>query len=469
MKKYSILLFIILYSTIYSQLDNNKNENYLSGVNLISVTIGGNFVVTGTFPASSTERVDQFVTRMFNQGKEKLYATAINSVLMLQISDQLIKYSFRNIKLKRVDGKELIIDIEKFRLNGDFVNNPYLKNDDVLIFPATDLVRNFFTVSGAVNNPRKFHFVDGDKLKDAIEFAGGINKAYEKITKAEINRLSYDGRDQKVETVDINSDFELQRGDRIVVVSNETMKKEFSVTVVGEVNSPGPVPITKDRTSLLEVINKVGGFTNAASLKYAKLYTGTSVNSFNVRNDQLNPILDLTNNIVMMEELRMLNMSNLVLEDTAFFKNENQLRVLMEGSTIDFTKLSDPNSEASKYLVKDRDLIIIPARNNSVYVFGQVLSSGHIPYLSGQDYQYYIEKAGGFSDLAEKNAVMVIKGVNRNWIEAEKNVKIEEGDFIYIPKRPVRSFNSYVGQVGLYLGIVGSAATIILLLLQFKK
>src|ERR1035437_4613277 len=309
MKKYPLLLFIFLCTTINAQSDNNKNENYLSGVNLISVTIGGKFIVTGTFPASPNERVDQFVTRMFNQGKEKLLAPASNtSYLLAQIKKELEEYSFRNIKLKRVDGKEIILDLEKFRLNGDFVNNPYLKNDDVLIFPATDLVRNFFTVSGAVNNPRKFHFVDGDKLKDAIEFAGGINKAYEKVTKAEINRLSYDGRDQKVETVDINSDFELQRGDRIVVVSNETMKKEFSVTVVGEVNSPGPVPITKDRTSLLEVINKVGGFTNAASLKYAKLYTGTSVNSFNVRNDQLNPILDLTNNIVMMEELRMLNM-----------------------------------------------------------------------------------------------------------------------------------------------------------------
>jgi protein involved in polysaccharide export with SLBB domain len=469
MKKYSILLFIIFCSVLFAQYDNNKNENYLSGANLISVTIGGNFVVTGTFPASSTERVDQFVTRLFNQGKEKLLATAINSSLRSQIYDQLTNYSFRNIKLKRSDGKELILDLEKFRLNGDFANNPYLKNDDVLIFSPTDLVRNFFTVSGAVNIPGKFHFVDGDKLKDAIEFAGGINKAYEKVTKAEINRLSYDGRDQKVEIVKINSDFELQRGDRIVVVSNETMKREFSVTVIGEVNSPGVVPITKDKTSLLEVINKAGGFTNAASLKYARLYTGNSVNSFNIRNYQLNPILDLTNNITNMEELRMLNMSNLVSEDTAFFKTENQLRVLLEGSTIDFTKLMDQNSEASKYLVKDRDLIIIPAQDNSVYVFGQVLSSGHIPYQPGQNYKYYIEKAGGLGDLAEKTDVMVIKGVNRNWIEAEKNEKIEEGDYIYVPKRPVRSFNSYVGQVGLYLGIVGSAATIILLLLQFKK
>ena len=41
-------------------------------------------------------------------------------------------------------------------LNGDFTNNPYLKNDDVIIFPQPDLEHNSFTVSGAVNNPGKF-------------------------------------------------------------------------------------------------------------------------------------------------------------------------------------------------------------------------------------------------------------------------------------------------------------------------
>jgi protein involved in polysaccharide export with SLBB domain len=467
MKKYSILLFIIFYSAIFAQLDNNKNENYLNGANLISVTIGGKFIVTGSFPASSTERVDQFVTRLFNQGKEKLLATATNSSWLLpQIQRELADYSFRNIKLKRFDGKEIILDLEKFRLNGDFVNNPYLKNDDILIFHPADLERNFFSVNGAVNNPGKFHFVDGDKLKDAIEFAGGINKAYENVTIADINRLSYDGRVQKVDSVDINSDYSLQRGDRIVVVADETMKKDFSILIVGEVNSPGVIPITKDKTSLREAINKAGGLTKAASLKQAKLYTGNSIYSkgYPSRSD-----LDLNNNIVKIELLMMSRMSNIVPEDTAYFNAEDQLRVLMESSTLDFTKLNDPNSEVSKYLVKDNDILIIPSHDSSVYVYGQVLSPGHVAYLPGKDYQYYIEKAKGYGDFAEKNDVMIIKGVTRNWIEADKSITIEEGDYIYIPRKTMRSFNSYASTIGTYLGIVGSAATIILLLLQFKK
>ena len=477
MKKYSLLLLIFLFTTINAQFDNNKNENYLSGVNLISVTIGGKFVVTGTFPASTTERVDQFVTRMFNQGKEKLLATASNSAYLLpQIKKELEAYSFRNIKLKRVDGKEIILDLEKFRLNGDFINNPYLKNDDVLIFPQTDLERNFFSVSGAVNNPGKFHFVDGDKLKDAIEFAGGINKAYENVTKADINRLSYDGREQKVVSVEINSDFLLERGDRIVIVADETMKKDYSIMIFGEVNSPGVIPITKDKTTLNEVINKAGGLTKFASLRHAKLYTGNSLYSImekqfisNIKEFPLRADFDLNSNYVRMEQLMMSRMSSLVAEDTGYFNTENQLRVLLEGSSLDFTKLSDPHSSVSEYHVRDNDIIIIPSQDSSVYVFGQILSPGHVLFSSGKDYKYYIDQAGGYGEFAERNDVMIIKGVSRNWVEAKDNVVIEEGDYIYIPRHMARSFNSYVGQFGTYLGIVGSAATIILLLLQFKK
>jgi protein involved in polysaccharide export with SLBB domain len=477
MKKYFILLIVLLYVTVKAQNENSKNENYFAGANLISVTIGGKFIITGTFPASTNERVDQFVTRIFNQGKEKLLATATNaSWLLAQIKKELADYSFRNIKLKRADGKEMSLDLERFRLNGDFINNPYLKNDDVIIFPASDLERNFFSVFGAVNNPGKFHFVDGDKLKDAIEFAGGINKAYENVTVADINRLSYDGRELKVVSVGINIDFALQRGDRIVIAADETMKKDFSIMILGEVNSPGVIPITKDKTTLYDVISKAGGLTKEASLKHTKLYTGNSVYSIiekgyisNFKDYPLRPDFDLNSNYLKIEQLLMTRMSNIVSEDTSYFYAENQLRVIMEGSTIDFTKLSNPNSEAAKYLVKDNDVIIIPSEDSSVYVFGQVLSPGHVTFIPGKDYKYYISEANGFGEYAEKNDVMIIKGTSHSWIEAEDNKLIEEGDYIYIPRKTMRSFNSYVSIIGTYLGIVGSAATIILLLLQFKK
>ncbi len=71
----------------------------------------------------------------------------------------------------------------------------------------------------------------------------------------------------------------LQRGDRITVIADETQRKEFSVTVIGEVKSPGKIPITKNSTTLKEVINKAGGFTENASLKQAKIFTGNLISN----------------------------------------------------------------------------------------------------------------------------------------------------------------------------------------------
>ena len=68
----------------------------------------------------------------------------------------------------------------KFRKNGDLSNNPYLKTDDVLIFPAVDLDRKFVTVTGAVMEQGKFHFFEGDKLEDFLLLAGGENSAFQK-------------------------------------------------------------------------------------------------------------------------------------------------------------------------------------------------------------------------------------------------------------------------------------------------
>ena len=88
----------------------------------------------------------------------------------------------------------------------------------MIIFPPVDLERNFFSISGAVNNPGKFPFVEGDKLSDAIELAQGINSAYKNVTSAEINRLDYNGENLNRQIIDINSDFLLKRGDRIKIL-----------------------------------------------------------------------------------------------------------------------------------------------------------------------------------------------------------------------------------------------------------
>jgi polysaccharide export outer membrane protein len=465
------LLFISLISISFSQENTLKNSNNFVGQNLtISVTIGGDFPVTGSFPSFINERVDQFITRIYIDAREKAFHNITDPELIVKIAKKLNNYSLRGITLKRSDGEVLKLDLQKFRLEGDFKNDPYLKNDDVIIFPPYDIETNFISVLGAVNKPDKFYFVEGDRLSDAIELAQGLNKSYENVTMAEIDRLSYDGQTMDSIIVNINSNVKLQRGDRIIVLADATQKRDFKVTILGEVNRPGEIPITKDKTTITEVIEKAGGFKNDASLIRSKLFSGSSLESvlekeygITLKNIPEFTSPEAQKTYLDYENELMIRMSNLTEQDTAYFYIENQIRLYSPSGTVDFTKISDTSSVDSKYVVKDGDIIIIPRKENVIYVFGQVPDPGRINFVNGKNYEYYIDKAGGYGDYADKD-VMIIKGSSHNWIHADDQAVLQEGDFIYIPKNPIRSFRYYLAETATYLGILGSIATIYLLL-----
>ncbi len=461
----------LFYLTAYSQFSQDKmSTSDLLSAGSISVTIGGSFPINGTFPARITERVDEFISRMYTQAVDLTLTAISDPVIYRKLKEELANYALRGIKLKRASGEELILDLQKFRLHGDFSNNPYLKNDDVIIFPADDISTNFFSVSGVVNRPGIFLFVEGDKVGDLIELVDGINPAYDNVDSVEISRLSYDGQTETVIKIKIDNDYPIQRGDRFRFLAPETQRRNFAVSVIGEVNVPGFIPITKNNTTLYEVIKSCGGFTDQASLKRARVYSGNSLavlleKQYNIKleeqTDLENP--SIRNILLNLELALMYRMSNVVTDDTNYFNLENQLRVLIEGSSLDFRKIEDPNSDIANYIVQNGDMIIIPQIQNSVYVFGQVLRPGHVTFIEGKDYNYYVTEASGLGELAEDDEIMVIKGGSRAWISPQRDtVTIEEGDYIYVPKQSLRTIRSYVLEYSVYLSLLASIAAILL-------
>lgn len=464
------LLFCI-YLTAYPQNLQNKNlSNDFLNMITISVTIGGSFPVNGTFPALMTERVDEFITRIYADAVDLTLKVTNDPEIYRKQKEELVNFALRGIKLKRSNGEELTIDLQKFRLDGDFINNPYLKNDDVLIFPTYDISRNFFSVYGAVNKPGTLFFVEGDEISDALELADGINPAYENVDSVEISRLSFDGQTQTITNIAIDTDYLIQRGDRLRFLARDTQKRNFAVAVIGEVNMPGTIPITKDNTTLYKVIQLCGGFTPQASLKRARVYSKNSLailleKQYNISLSDQPDLEDpkFRNTILTLELALMYRMSNVISEDSNYFNLENQLRVLTEGSSLDFRKINDPGSDIANYKVKTGDIIIIPPIENSVYVFGQVLRPGHVTFIEGKDYKYYVNEASGIGELAEEDEIMVIKGGSRAWISPiREKVEIEEGDYIYVPKENLRSFRSYVFEYSVYISLLASIAAILL-------
>lgn len=483
MKK--LFVIIVLLSGIASaQLEKTERDatgNLLT--NSISVTIGGAFFVTGTFAASPFERVDQFVTRIFNYYKVQQIGSLQDEDDIEERVAEIENFAKRDIRIKRANGPETIVDLERFRVTGDFAYNPYLKNDDVIIFPRLDLDRNFFSINGAVNNPVKVQYVAGDKLSDALLFAQGLDEAYENVTTAEIHRLSYNGDSEEVITVKLNEDAPLKRGDRIIVVADETNRKDFKVLVLGEVNKPGFIPITKNTTTIKELINKAGGFTEKAAIYRADLIRNRQsflsyqqyVFSKNFEKDRINnerfqvALYDIYENH-MIEELLMNRSSAVAGEDSVYFNADNTLRLFQTRSAVDFTKIFSDDSNEGDYIVRHGDIIIIPEQMNQIYMFGQVVVPGYQPFIEGESLEHYINKAGGLTQSAKgMKDTYLIKGKTRTWHKLSKNMNIEAGDFIYVPRDVPKPFGQYLNEALPFASIIGTLATIILVVVQLTN
>ena len=114
----------------------------------------------------------------------------------------------------------------------------------------------------------------------------------------------------------------------------------------------------------------------------------------------------------------------------------------------------------------------MPSKIDLVYVYGQVNKPAYVKYKKGEDYNFYISEVGGLGETASGD-IYLIKGKTRTWVSAdeikEKNVEIDPGDYIWVSKKPVRTFWDHVDRASRIASILGGIATVILLFIQAGK
>jgi protein involved in polysaccharide export with SLBB domain len=305
--------------------------------------------------------------------------------------------------------------------------------------------------------------------------------AYDYVSEAEISRLKDRGSVEELIKVKLSENVVLQRGDRIRVLFEENNKLDFKVLVLGEVNRPGKIYIKKEGTTLAEAIANTGGFRSGADLNRAEILRNYSPVEILKKQKMLQEFSDDQNQNLTPEfqlkikqisdEYSMARTSNLTIEDSTAFNIDNKLRVLNSEQLVDFNGLRNNSPDVTNFLLRDGDVILVPLKFNYVYVFGQVEKVGYVKHEEGKDYKYYIEKSGGISEEAKDlDEVAIVKGKSRKWVvENKETTSIDPGDFIYVPKTIRRPFQYYLENFGSIASIIGSIATIILLVIQSGK
>jgi polysaccharide export outer membrane protein len=408
----------------------------------IVVTVTGNVLNSGLYTLSAIDRADRALEEA-------------NKPTRLQTSGDvqrvLNEMSTRNVVLRHKDGTTSRVDIDKFLATKDDTWNPYLREGDIVIVPAKNIRKNVIGIYGEVNVPGRYEYVRGDSVKDALRIAQGFTRLAIRDS-VEFSRLSVDGNQLSKQLIDgakvlkgEEPDIALEPGDRIVVRTRVDLREDYRVTITGEVRYPGTYPITKERTHLSEAIKSAGGFTQFADLKSAEVYRRST-----------------TPGQLAIEQILSAR-GGVPPEDSLYYSIETNLRLEKEIVSVDFERLFIQKDTTQDIILQSEDFVSIPSLKKTVYVFGQVVSPGHVPFSPRERVSYYVQKAGGFTDRARTGDVKIIKARTKQWLDPDETT-IDDGDYVWVPKeieRPFIYYSTIISHMATILSAVVGIAVVV--------
>ena len=340
-----------------------------------------------------------------------------------------------------------------------------LQKDDQVIIGAADAYKQNYTLSlqGEVKKPGTFNYVEGITLKDLLFLADGFTDA-SAIDKIEIARRyagdSVTNANNIAVIIDavseknlstIGADVALNPWDIVIVRRKPSYQEQISVRILGEVKYPGNYTLTTKNERISSVVARSGGLTNFAFTEAASL---TRINKAELRSlneDKLKKLqrdIDDSSSILATEILKPTIKVGLDLQ--AILKNPGGLDdvVLQEG-----------------------DILNIPKQQREVKVNGEVMVPSEVVYKEGAGLNYYIDKAGGFTDNARMRKVYVIYPNGsaariKKFLFFKSNPKVTAGSEILVPQMPERKKSglSTTEIIALTSGVASLAGVVIAIL-----
>ena len=431
----------------------------------VAVYVRGEVVHPGRYSLFASDRVDKAIRRANGVVTDEVNAPATGqmSESELRLSEDFADaMSTRNILVRRRSGVVLRVDLPMFHATGEARWNPCLAEGDEIIVPPRDGNRNSFGVFGGVNLPGRFEFVEGQTLADAIVLARDFSPTATQDSVL-LLRMKEEGSafDQRVVSMETDEEIEaasgirLVSGDRVVVPYRRELRGDEHVEIAGEILKPGKYPILRGTTRLADVIRMAGGFTPEALIPAGEV----------LRKPAGERLSDKT--AAMLGAMAGLS----EVEDTVYFRIETLRRADHERVSVSFADLFLRSDSTENVLLMDGDRIVIPSRRRTVYVYGQVVRPGHLPWVAGFSAGEYVDRAGGYLEGARTGDILVLKASSGQWVSDEDLGNIDEGDIIWIPKDPqlrITQTMQIISQIATVISVILSMTVIIVQLTASK-
>jgi protein involved in polysaccharide export with SLBB domain len=322
-----------------------------------------------------------------------------------------------------------IIDLFPYLLRNDVASNPYL-------YPGNTINIPYATRHVVLNAPIRA-IVSGwvpIKEKEPLsEFLSLFKFDASADTAKILFRRNVPGNQNSIQTVAWNDAASILLEDRDIITIPQ--KKNYSnmpmASVTGEVASPGTFPILGDSTTARDLLELAGGVTiygdktRAAIVRHGRTESTDSAKILSLLKIQAMGIRPEIN------------------------AGLSKMTLLQDYSIIELTE--------SNYSIKlcPNDNIVVPRRDNFVYVSGNVKIPGAYEYRPDKPCSYYVKLAGGYTNKADRTNVFGIR--NYNGVSQVIDVShIRSADVIVVPDSQQAKFLTVI-----FLPILTTAATII--------
>jgi len=284
-------------------------------------------------------------------------------------------------------------------LNGSAPDVLLKKDDEVTIASEKDYKEVYsIQVDGEVRKPGVYPYYNGITLKDVLFQTGGFTDAAS-IKHIEVaRRLHTDSAHTKqiAEVIEIETEkdlsdntknLSLQPWDMVSIRTKPGYKRQLPVYITGEVTYPGKYVLVTNNEHVSEIIKRCGGLTPQAFLQGASLVRQNTNLAKDTGDARLRKIQQQ-------------------LKDTGNLTQDYLKTTIKVG--LDLKKILENPLGIEDVVLQEGDVLSIPKEKREIKVSGEVMLPSEIVYKKGESLDYYIGKAGGFTDNARKAKVYVL-------------------------------------------------------------
>ena len=346
--------------------------------------------------------------------------------------------SYRVVDHKRNGEVINTIDLYSIFIEGDTSSLSQLRNGDSIVvrMSSTEV-----QISGGVANPAIYEMKDGETLEDLLLFSGFYTNLDLRNINIKRRNLSGDYELLKIDSENSNEQV-LLHGDSVEVpFVLPKFRETRRVVISGEVDIPGTYFID-EKTRLSQLIKKAGGYTSEA-YPLGGVFTRESAVSIeqSLKERSYNELIRFLVASQGGGSRSALSSDSLITFLSLLKEYQPTGRIITEFEISELER--DPSLDR---VIVGGDRIHIPAFNNQVYVYGEVLNPSAYNYDPDLSFNDYLDLSGGFSRSADENKIILISpngvatSIKLGLLNSlTTNKQVLPGSLIYVPQ--------YVGKI----------------------